>query len=81
MKKKGKNLVEFMILTWALMKYSTPQGSASPPPILGPVNRVTVAYSQAQRTTKTYTVKKDSDFPIPSRDVTNQTLPGREQFK
>jgi hypothetical protein len=25
-----------------------------------------------------YTVKKVSDFPIPSRDVTNQTLPGRE---
>jgi hypothetical protein len=22
--------------------------------------------------------KKFSDFPIPSRDVTNQTLPGRE---
>ncbi len=25
-----------------------------------------------------YTVKKVSDFPIPSRDVTNQTLPGKE---
>ena len=24
------------------------------------------------------TVKKVSDFPVPSRDVTNQTLPGRE---
>ncbi len=34
------------------------------------------------RTTKTqvrtYTVKKVNDFPVPSRDVTNQTLPGRE---
>ncbi len=27
-----------------------------------------------------YTVKKDSDFPIPSQDVTNQTLPGRESL-
>ncbi len=25
-----------------------------------------------------YTVKKASDFPVPSRDVTNQTLPGRD---
>jgi len=25
-----------------------------------------------------YTVKNVSDFPVPSRDVTNQTLPGRE---
>jgi hypothetical protein len=25
-----------------------------------------------------YTVKKVSGFPVPSRDVTNQTLPGRE---
>jgi hypothetical protein len=27
---------------------------------------------------KQYTVKKVSDFPVPSRDVTNQTFPGRE---
>ncbi len=27
-----------------------------------------------------YTVKKDCHFPIPSRDVTDQTLPGREYF-
>jgi hypothetical protein len=27
---------------------------------------------------KPYTKKKVSDFPVPSRDVTNQTLPGRE---
>jgi hypothetical protein len=27
-----------------------------------------------------YTVKKVSDFPVPSRDVTNQTLSGGEQF-
>ncbi len=26
----------------------------------------------------TYTVKKVNDFPVPSRDVTYQTLPGRE---
>ncbi len=26
-----------------------------------------------------YTVKKVSDFPVPSRDVTNQTLPGLEK--
>jgi hypothetical protein len=26
----------------------------------------------------TYTVKKVSGFPVPSRDVTDQTLPGRE---
>jgi hypothetical protein len=26
----------------------------------------------------TYTVKKVIIFPVPSRDVTNQTLPGRE---
>ncbi len=25
-----------------------------------------------------YTVKKVSELPVPSRDVTNQTLPGRE---
>jgi hypothetical protein len=25
-----------------------------------------------------YTVKKDNDFPAPSQDVTNQTLPGRQ---
>jgi len=28
----------------------------------------------------TYTVKKVSDFPVPSRDVTSQTLSGREWF-
>ncbi len=28
-----------------------------------------------------YTVKKISDFPIPSRVVTNQTLPGREKLR
>ncbi len=27
-----------------------------------------------------YTVKKVNDFPVPSRDVTYQTLPGREKF-
>jgi hypothetical protein len=27
-----------------------------------------------------YTVKKVAHFPLPSRDVTNQTLPGRELF-
>jgi hypothetical protein len=27
-----------------------------------------------------YTVKKVIVFPVPSRDVTNQTLPGREKF-
>jgi hypothetical protein len=27
-----------------------------------------------------YTVKKVSDFPVPIRDVTNQTLPGQELF-
>jgi hypothetical protein len=27
---------------------------------------------------KQYTVKKVIDFPVPSLDVTNQTLPGRE---
>ncbi len=26
-----------------------------------------------------YTVKKVSDLPIPSRDVINQAIPGREQ--
>ena len=26
-----------------------------------------------------YTVKKVTDFPVPSRDVTNQTLPGWEK--
>jgi hypothetical protein len=28
-----------------------------------------------------YTVKKVNGFPVPSRDVTNQSLPGRELFK
>jgi hypothetical protein len=28
----------------------------------------------------TYTVKKVSDFPVPSRDVTYKALPGREKF-
>jgi hypothetical protein len=27
-----------------------------------------------------YTVKKVSHFPVPSRDVTDQTLPGREKL-
>jgi hypothetical protein len=27
-----------------------------------------------------YTVKKVTDFPVPSRDVTNQTLPGWEYY-
>jgi hypothetical protein len=27
-----------------------------------------------------YTVKQIGEFPAPSLDVTNQTLPGREQF-
>ncbi len=27
-----------------------------------------------------YTVKKVSDFPVPIRDVTNQTLPGQESL-
>ncbi len=26
-----------------------------------------------------YTVKKVTDFSVPSRDVTNQTLPGKER--
>jgi hypothetical protein len=30
------------------------------------------------KTAALYTVKKDNDFPDPSRDVTNQTLPGHE---
>jgi hypothetical protein len=29
---------------------------------------------------KRYTVKKVIVFPVPRRDVTNQTLPGREKF-
>jgi hypothetical protein len=29
---------------------------------------------------ESYTVKKVSGFPVPSQDVTNQTLPSREQF-
>jgi hypothetical protein len=37
---------------------------------MGSRNRVRVQLS--------YTVKKVNDFPVPSRDVTNQTLPGRE---
>jgi hypothetical protein len=28
-----------------------------------------------------YTVKKVNHFPVPSRDVTDQTLPGREKLK
>jgi hypothetical protein len=28
-----------------------------------------------------YTIKKVSDFTVPSRDVTNQTLPGRRDVK
>jgi hypothetical protein len=28
-----------------------------------------------------YTIKKISDFTVPSRDVTNQTLPGRREGK
>ncbi len=27
-----------------------------------------------------YTIKKVSDLPVPSRDVTNQTLPGRDKL-
>ncbi len=30
------------------------------------------------RRSAAYIVKKINDFPVPSRDVTNQTLPGRE---
>jgi hypothetical protein len=29
---------------------------------------------------KRYTVKNVVDFPVPSRDVTNQTLPGQGEF-
>jgi hypothetical protein len=31
-------------------------------------------------TTLLYTVKKGNNFPVPSRDVTNETLSGRELF-
>jgi hypothetical protein len=34
--------------------------------------------AKALQVRRQYTVKKVSDFPVPSRDVTNQTLPGRE---
>ncbi len=34
--------------------------------------------SAAWRGWSAYTVKKVSGFPVPSRDVTYQTLPGRE---
>jgi hypothetical protein len=33
---------------------------------------------RGQNAKKPYTVKKFSGFPVPSRDVTYQTLPGRE---
>ena len=33
-----------------------------------------------QVATVVYTVKKFIDFPVSSRDVTDQTLPGREKF-
>jgi hypothetical protein len=33
-----------------------------------------------QTLTISYAVKKLNDFPVPSRDVTNQTLPCREKF-
>ncbi len=38
-----------------------------------------IQFKQSKITPETgiYTVKKVSDFPVPSRDVTNQTLPGR----
>ncbi len=29
---------------------------------------------------RSYTVKKDSDFPLPGRDVTDPTFPCRELF-
>ncbi len=35
-------------------------------------------YEPNPRVKQQYTVKKDSDIPLPSRDVTNQT--GREKF-
>ncbi len=31
-----------------------------------------------QKQVRQYTVKKVYDFPVPSRDVTNRILPGRE---
>jgi hypothetical protein len=38
-----------------------------------------VAHAKSKRRVSIcYTVKKNSDFPVPSRDVTYQTLPGRE---
>ncbi len=41
---------------------------------------VTHACSQGQNSNRKYTVKKLFDIPVPSRNVTHQTLPGLEYF-
>jgi hypothetical protein len=37
-------------------------------------------FLQCEALGKDYTVKKINDFPVPSRDVTDQTIPGREKY-
>ncbi len=57
----------------------TPQSSAPPPPVDSPLPKLTVPHT-SPCIPQLYTVKKVIDFPVPSLDVTNQTLPGREKF-
>ncbi len=41
---------------------------------------VKISPKMAENANLTYTVTKIGNFPVPSRDVAKQTLPGREQF-
>jgi hypothetical protein len=43
-----------------------------------PQQLATAAPEDSQQTYASFTVKKANDFPVPSRDVTNQTLPVRD---
>jgi hypothetical protein len=42
--------------------------------------KVHLSVQEMSKVYAVYTVKKASDFPVPSRDVTTQTLPDRVQL-
>ncbi len=45
-----------------------------------PLGKSAGDWNKRQISWRNLTVKKVSDFPVPSRDVANQTLPGGEFF-
>jgi hypothetical protein len=75
-----------LFLLLSLSQFPTVEilGGLNPPPPLSTAAVIIIAVtanafaSVYMATTNLYTVKKVSDFPVPSRDVTNLILPGRE---